>query len=188
MAPASARAPREPAPTNNTQASAETDYNLLRELAAVAEYIARLKREIGALRVNELCRERIPTVHQELGTVVRATASATDHIMRAAEEILGANDDSFAGYRSRVESNVLAIFEACSFHDITGQRISKVVDALSHLEQRLGRFAVAVRASDAAEPPEPEAAARERRAGLMLNGPAPEGQAIGQGDVDKLFD
>jgi chemotaxis protein CheZ len=74
MAPASARAPREPAPTNNTQASAETDHNLLRELAAVAEYIARLKREIGALRVNELCRERIPTVHQELGTVVRATA------------------------------------------------------------------------------------------------------------------
>jgi hypothetical protein len=50
------------------------DHNLLRELAAVAEYIARLKREIGALRVNELCRERIPTVHQELGTVVRATA------------------------------------------------------------------------------------------------------------------
>jgi chemotaxis protein CheZ len=74
MAPASARAPRKPAPTNNTQASAETDHNLLRELAAVAEYIARLKREIGALRVNELCRERIPTVHQELGTVVRATA------------------------------------------------------------------------------------------------------------------
>jgi chemotaxis protein CheZ len=63
-----------------------------------------------------------------------------------------------------------------------------VVDALSHLEQRLGRFAVAVRASDAAEPPEPEAAARERRAGLMLNGPAPEGQAIGQGEIDKLFD
>ena len=62
MAPASARAPRKPAPTNNTQASAETDYNLLRELAAAAEYIARLKREIGALRVNELCRERIPTV------------------------------------------------------------------------------------------------------------------------------
>jgi hypothetical protein len=36
--------------------------------------------------------------------------------------------------------------------------------------------------------PEPEAAARERRAGLMLNGPAPEGQAIGQGEIDKLFD
>jgi chemotaxis protein CheZ len=187
MAPVPARARRELAPTNNTHTSIQGDHHLLRELAALAEYVARIKREIGALRVNELCRERIPTVHDELGTVVRTTASATHHIMSAAEEILGANDDSLAGYRSRVESNVLAIFEACSFQDVTGQRISKVVDALSQLEQRLGRFAAAVQVRDASAPSDAEAAVLRRREALMLNGPAAEGQGIGQADIDKLF-
>lgn len=188
MAAAAARVPRGPAPASDaTCLAAEDPKLLLRELASVAEYISRLKQEIGALRVNELRQERIPSAHAELGTVVKATASATHEIMRAAEEILGANDDSLDRYRSRVEANVLAIFEACSFQDITGQRLAKVVDALSQLEERLGRFATAVNARDASAPSEAEAAAAERRAALMLNGPAPEGQAIGQDDIDKLF-
>ena len=106
MAPAPARPSREPAPANSTQTSTETDHNLVRELAAVAEYIGRLKREIGALRVNELCQDRIPTVNEELGTVVKATASATHHIMSAAEEILGASDDTLDRYRRRVRCEV----------------------------------------------------------------------------------
>ena len=155
----------------------------------MAEYLGRLKREIGALRVNELRHERIPTVHEELGTVVKATASATHHIMSAAEEILEAADDSFDRYRSRVESNVLAIFEACSFQDITGQRISKVLEALGHLEKRLDRFAKAVTARDAADASDPEEKLRQvRREVLLLNRPQAEDEAIKQDDIDALFD
>ncbi|HEU4518387.1 MAG TPA: chemotaxis protein, partial [Microvirga sp.] len=40
---------------------------VVRELAAVAEYIKHIKREIAALRANELCRDRIPMAHEELG-------------------------------------------------------------------------------------------------------------------------
>jgi chemotaxis protein CheZ len=188
MAPASARAPHKSVPANTIQTSAGSDLKLLvRELAAVAEYIARLKQEIGALRIHELCGDRLPKAHKELRTVVKATASATHDIMNAAEQILGANDDSLESYHSRVEGNVLAIFEACSFQDITGQRISKVVDALLQLEQRLGRFATAVNVRDAAAPTQAEAAVLERRAALMLNGPAVEGEAIAQDEIDKLF-
>jgi len=43
---------------------------IVRELAAVADYIAHIKQEIGALRANELYRDRIPTAHDELGNVV----------------------------------------------------------------------------------------------------------------------
>jgi chemotaxis protein CheZ len=186
MAPAAAaRAPREPAP--NASSSPETKA-IVRELAVVAGYITRIKQEIGALRVNELCRDRIPTANEELGTVVKATASATHDIMAAAEEILGANEDSLEGYRARVEDKVLAIFEACSFQDITGQRISKVVEALGQLERRLGRFASALHVRDSTEAPDPEDAARDAsRESLMLNGPAAEGQGIAQDDIDKLF-
>ena len=97
MAPAPVR--REALPADTITASAERDIKLVvRELAGVAEYISRLKREIGALRVHELCEDRIPEAHQELGIVVKATASASNHIMTAAEEILGTTDDSLERY------------------------------------------------------------------------------------------
>ena len=182
MAPAAPSArPADPRGTANL-------HEVVRELAAVTEYIAHVKREIGTLRANELCRDRIPMAHQELGGVVQATASATHTIMTAAEEILGSDDASLERYRDRVEAKLLEIFEACAFQDITGQRISKVLDALTQVERRLGRFAHAVNAPDAGANPDPEEALQHaRREVLLLNGPADEGQGIAQDDIDKLF-
>jgi chemotaxis protein CheZ len=184
MASASACAPREPVPTALPDAERLDSQDLIRELGAVAVYITRLKQEIGALRVNELRQDRIPTANEELGTVVQATAAATHDIMNAAEALLEAEDASLERSRALVEAKAIAILEACSFQDITGQRIAKVVEALALLEDRLGRFATAVNARDLAVPTEREAAAQKRRKTLMLNGP---GTGIGQADVDMLF-
>lgn len=162
---------------------------IVRELAWVADYIRHIKSEIGVLRANELCRDRLPMAHEELGCVVKATASATHTIMNAAEEILGTEDESPEIYRSTVETKLLEIFEACSFQDITGQRISKVLDALDQVEKRLGRFASAVNIRDRADAVDPEEALRQaRREMLLLNGPQREDEAIAQDDIDKLFD
>jgi chemotaxis protein CheZ len=184
MASASPCAAREPVPAPRSRDEGADPQKLVRELGAIVAYITRMKQEIGALRVNELRRDRIPSANQELGTVVEATASATHDIMNAAEDLLGADDASFERYRALVETKAIAILEACSFQDITGQRISKVVQALDVLEDRLGRFAEAVSARDLAITSEREAAARKRRKTLMLNGP---GAGIGQADIDKLF-
>jgi chemotaxis protein CheZ len=197
MASAAARTPRASKPArngavaqNSKPASNETDIQLIvRELAAVADYIGHMKQEIAALKPNELSRERIPSANDELGNVVQATASATHTIMAAAEEILGAGDLSDKAYRELVETRVLAIFEACSFQDITGQRIGKVLDALGQIEKRLNRFAKAVNVRDSAEGPDPEEALRlARREVLLLNGPQNDDVAIKQDDIDALFD
>jgi chemotaxis protein CheZ len=141
------------------------------------------------LKPNELTRERIPSANDELGNVVQATASATHTIMAAAEEILGAGELSDKDYRELVETRVLAIFEACSFQDITGQRIGKVLDALGQIEKRLNRFSSAVKVRDSADGPDPEEALRQaRREVLLLNGPQTEDVAIKQDDIDALFD
>jgi len=193
MATAALRAPRDSARSKSRLAAAAGSSDpdvkvIVRELAAVADYIAHIKQEIGALRANELYRDRIPTAHDELGSVVKATASATHSIMKAAEDILEAKETSFASYKAHVDENVLAIFEACSFQDITGQRISKVVEALRHVEKRLSRFASAVNARDSSEAPDPEDALRQaRREVMMLNGPAADGAGVKQDDIDKLF-
>jgi chemotaxis protein CheZ len=197
MSSAAARMPRaskaarngavapEPQPSGN-----DTDVQVIvRELAAVADYIGHMKQEVAALKPNELSRERIPLANDELGNVMQTTASATHTIMAAAEEILGAGSLSDKDYRALVETRVLAIFEACSFQDITGQRIVKVLEALGHIEKRLNRFAQAVNVRDSAEGPDPEEALRQARAEvLLLNGPQNDDVAIKQDDIDALFD
>jgi chemotaxis protein CheZ len=175
-------------PAKATDNDSETQV-ITRELAEVADYIGHMKNEIAALKPNELSRERIPSANDELGSVVEATASATHTIMAAAEEILGAGALSDKDYRALVEARILAIFEACSFQDLTGQRINRVFESLGQLEKRLERFAKAVNIRDSAEGADPEEALRQgRREVLLLNGPQNEDAAIKQDDIDALFE
>ena len=162
---------------------------VLRELAEVVDYITRMRRAIGALRANEFTRDRIPMAHDELGSVVNATASATNSIMAAAEEILALPANPPGGYRAQVEERINGIFEACTFQDITGQRLSKVASALGQLEKRLSSFASTVRANDGPEEFDADEAAKKARAEtLMLNGPQKNGVATSQDEIDALFD
>jgi chemotaxis protein CheZ len=82
----------------------------------------------------------------------------------------------------------MKIFEACSFQDITGQRVAKVVETLQMIESRVGRFADAVNAKDVAGfLDEREAARHKRKENLMLNGPQLAGEGIDQKFVDDMF-
>jgi chemotaxis protein CheZ len=184
---ASAGAPPAGAAISSPDIAADDAQQVVRELAAVADYIARIKQEIGALQVHELYRDRIPTVHEELGCVANATASATDTILTAAEELVRMEARSLGAYRNQVLEKALEIFEACSFHDLIGQRISKVVEALTQLEARLARFAEVVRIRDAADGDPEDAVRQNRRKALMLNGPPRPGEGASQNDIDALF-
>ena len=161
--------------------------SLIRELVDIADYIAHVRNEIAALRANELTRDRLPMAHEELGSVVTATAGATNSIMNAAEEILGLPNDK--NYRAAVEARMNDIFEACTFQDITGQRVARVNEMLGQIEKRLQRFALAVKASDARGGYDREAIMREaRREVLIVEGPQNAMAGIDQGAIDKLFD
>ena len=164
---------------------AEDYVELIAELIEIADYIAHLREEIGALRANEMSRDRIPMAHEELGSVVAATAGATNTIMEAAEAMLGLPDGP--GYREAVEERINTIFEACAFQDITGQRIAKVVESLRLFEQRLARFVGAVKARDASSMDPAERARRARAEDLLLNGPQAVDATPSQDDIDALF-
>lgn len=158
------------------------------ELREIADYITKLKRGIAALRAQELTRDRIPMAHDELGSVVAATASATNRIMESAEAMLAIKAKTLDEYRNQVEAHIGDIFEACTFQDITGQRISKVVDALGQLEKRLSQFSTVVNVRDGEADHDPEEARRKARAEtLLLNGPQLKGPATPQDAIDALF-
>jgi chemotaxis protein CheZ len=164
------------------------DVAIYRELREIDEYIQGMKIEIGALGVNEIREKRIPAAGEELGAIIKATENATNTIMGCAEAVMSADTNDVEAFKGLVAENMLVIFEACSFQDITGQRIAKVVETLEHIEKRVARFAAAVHAKDlGGYLSEVEQTRAERCKRLLLNGPARDGEGIGQTEVDRLL-
>jgi len=166
----------------------DMDGAVYRELREIAGYIESLKHEIGALKANEIKTSRIPAAGQELSAVCKATEAATNTIMECAEAVMAADGRDPAAYKALVEEKMMIVFEACSFQDITGQRISKVVETLQLIDERVSRFAKAISARDAAGPTtETERLRAERKQRLILNGPQLDGPETSQSEVDAMF-
>jgi chemotaxis protein CheZ len=162
------------------------DAAIYRELREIATYITTMKAEIGALQANDLKSQRIPAAGRELDLIVQSTADATNAIMECAEAIMAADASDAATYKAFVDEKMIVLFEACSFQDITGQRVRKVVDTLRQIEARVTRFASAVNARDVASfADEAERRREERAKALLLNGPQPEPGS--QDAIDALF-
>lgn len=162
------------------------DQSICQEFNYIADYISRTRNEIAALRPNDIKTERIPSAGAELEAVVGDTERATETIMSAAEAVLCEDTADYDEYRANVEARMMTIIEACSFQDLAGQRVSKVVNSLRHVESRVARFAevMGVRDADATtEETEQEKRAREQ----LLNGPAVGGPATSQDDIDAMF-
>ena len=165
------------------------DAAIYRELKAIADYISFLRSEIGELQANDMRAKRIPAAGEELNAVVSATEAAGNAIMASAEAVMASTAKTLGEYTVFVEEQMLSIFEACSFQDLTGQRITKVVQTLEQIETRVARFAVATNANDKdGFANEEEAARAERAESLLLHGPALEGEGIVQNEVDALLD
>ncbi|MEX2649286.1 MAG: protein phosphatase CheZ [Alphaproteobacteria bacterium] len=163
-----------------------TDLRLYRELEGLTDYIRRARDEIAALYPEEIREEHLPKATDELDAIVKATEVATGTILEAAEIIDTAAEKLGAG---DVRDQVIRIFEACSFQDITGQRIKKVVTALGHIEARIIDLArvfgdeVRKRRSelDRFAKAEPSSAAD------LMHGPQLPGQGNNQDDIDALL-
>ena len=69
----------------------DMDSAVYRELREIAGYIESLKREIGALKANEIRTSRIPAAGQELSAICKATEAATNTIMECAEAVMAAD-------------------------------------------------------------------------------------------------
>jgi chemotaxis protein CheZ len=159
------------------------DRSTLSEFRYIATYIARTRQEIAALRPNDIRDSRIPSAGAELEAIVKNTEDATHTIMGAAETIMAA-DPAAADYADLVNEKVLEIFQACSFQDITGQRVQKVVETLKHIESRVARFAHVMGVQDAHSEEDDK---EKRKKALLLNGPALNGPEVKQDEIDALF-
>ena len=150
-----------------------TEERISRELAQVQERIAGLVAVPTASTRNS---------GVELEAVVLATEAAANTIMEAAEAIQhwiqrGERDpDAIETLADKVNS----IFEACSFQDVTGQRIRRAIQHLQQVETVLERFLPA----GAERPSLPRVEVRTQ----LHTVAAPQGAAdLAQAEIDALM-
>jgi chemotaxis regulatin CheY-phosphate phosphatase CheZ len=168
--------------------------NVLRqELIEMAASIERARREIAALQPADADNNRIITATNELDAIVISTERASFEILNAAEHLMELSGQFREGGAAgdlcnSLEADVTAIFTACSFQDLTGQRTSKVVNALRYIEQRIIAVISIWGATDDSSAPIADEWADKREDAHLLSGPQREGKGVSQHDVDRMFE
>lgn len=105
------------------------------ELAELLRYIEQAKADLTQIQPKHLSENKIPEASGQLDQVVITTEEAATRIMDAAEEISELSMSLEGEVAKRLEAISTHIFEASSFQDITGQRVTKVVNTLKYLEE-----------------------------------------------------
>jgi chemotaxis protein CheZ len=156
---------------------------LLAELEDLGRTVACAKQEIARLKVDDITDSHIPRATDELDAIVEHTAHATNEILDCCEVLENVIPRIGEDEAQALQGVTTRIYEACSFQDITGQRIGKVVAALKAIEARVA--SITGRYMEGREPPPPETAPTEGR--RLAEGPQLPGAGISQADIDRLL-
>ncbi len=174
----------------------QADADLLKkELYGLFKYLQRVRLEIAA--INRPADEALhfDSMSDQLDAIVKATEEATDTIMGCMEkndEIVGKlrkvlTDEAQLALLDQISTNSNDVFEACSFQDITGQRITKVVKSVTYVEDRVNAL-ITIWGKEEIDRIEVMPETEKTEDEELLHGPALEGEGITQAEIDKLFD
>ncbi|HUN42509.1 MAG TPA: protein phosphatase CheZ [Acetobacteraceae bacterium] len=157
--------------------------SLLSEVESLGQIIASAKSEIAALRMDDITASDIPFATDELDAIIQHTASATHAILESCETLDAVGEHLAGEPATKLQDATTRIYEACSFQDITGQRITKVVNTLKAIETKVCQLVLTFGepGSDTAI----ETGAQGEAA--LLNGPQLPTMAMDQSDIDKLL-
>ncbi len=169
------------------------------ELDSMKDAIVRTKADLAALHRSESNGKGMRRAADELDAVVESTERATTTLLSVVEDVearasMLRSMQLTPDARPHVDAildQVIRAYEACNFQDLTGQRISKIVQVMKFIEEHLDRVIAAWSALDSfrdlvASSP----AAEEDAEGSLLNGPKlPDDPGhVDQTDIDALFD
>ncbi|WP_244069379.1 protein phosphatase CheZ [Bradyrhizobium sp. Ce-3] len=167
------------------------------ELDLIHDAISRTKREIAVLHGKSFNGEEMAKVNGELGAVVGGTEQATQQILEAVEAIDQAasalannvTPDQQKRLSEDIQERVVSIFEACNFQDLTGQRISKVMQTMKFIEQHINEMMNIWGGVDAIKTHVPPIVDTREGDARLLNGPKLDGDAghASQDDIDAMF-
>lgn len=167
------------------------------ELNRVYKAITETKQEIATLSKSGNHSLQLSRMTDELDAIVDGTEKATESILHAAEEIDSKAIDLIAALQKQankddacdIQEQVVRIFEACNFQDLTGQRITKVVNAFRFIEERVDRMMEIWGGIESFRDIEPVAVPAREGDAALLNGPAldTDENVASQDEIDALF-
>lgn len=172
---------------------------LKKELVGLFGHINKMRRELAALQVPTASGQVFTSMADTLDDIVENTETASNTILESMEQIEDALSDLRAkgdpevdAVCDRINERSNAVFEACSFQDLTGQRITRVVNSLKFIEERInsmvrmwGKEELAKVVEEVSR--ESEAQTQVDADKALLHGPQSSNSAIKQEDVDKMF-
>ena len=163
---------------------------LLREVEELGRTIAIAKSEIAALQVDDITDHDIPFATDELDAIVEHTAHATHAILESCEMLDEVSTSISGDAATKLQDAVTRIYEACSFQDLAGQRITNITKTLGLIEGKLSELTSQF--GLLADDPRDLAEAMGNGQGdslenVQLSGPQHPDSATDQASVDRLF-
>jgi chemotaxis protein CheZ len=159
-----------------------TEAALLAELGELGSVVARAKQDVARLQAAEITGSQIPNATDELDAIVAHTAQATNDILDCCDVLEAVARRVGPEDAAALSAAITRIYEACSFQDITGQRIGKVVSALQAIERRVAAVTAGFREAPEAGPAPPLTEGRR-----LASGPPRAGTGVSQADIDRLM-
>jgi len=163
------------------------DKSMYRELKEMLNSIEELRGDISKVDPDDIFSRRIPEMGRELSAIVSATEVATNSIMNIAEQVIDADKSDPQTYSEFVEQHMMAIFEACTFQDLTGQRVTRVIQTIEVIEERIGVLCRMIENNQITPNAPKESDTERRNRARLVKGPANEGEGINQDAVDAMF-
>jgi chemotaxis protein CheZ len=167
---------------------------LKRELVGLFGHLNKLRRELATLHGGE--EHNFVSMSETLDDIVKNTENASNTILESMESIdemvdtlRSSEDPAVIEACNRINDRVNQVFEACSFQDLTGQRINRLVKGLTFIEERINAM-IRVWGRDEISKVIDEVKAEQTEKTddqKLLHGPQSESKAIDQSEVDKLF-
>ncbi|MBF0562824.1 MAG: hypothetical protein HQL37_12585 [Alphaproteobacteria bacterium] len=163
------------------------------EIAKLFSYIQRVKVEIASIKHPKYAIDQFGKVADQLAAIVASTEDATNTIMESAE-VIGSTVSQIeemvrypeaVAQHEKITEAVNSIFEACTFQDLTGQRITKIIRTMNLIEGTINSLIVIVGTEDVVPLPLKGDASVKVDSGIGLYGPS---AGVSQADIDKLFD
>ncbi len=152
------------------------------ELKTLLKHVEMIKNSFNHIRQEArdiLHDSNIGDAKDNLQDVLVHSEQATVSILESATQV-----GSLAGQagvppkiKEQINQQVGKIFEACSFQDITGQRLKRIAKQLDAIEKNLENI-VAVAKSPVTSKSEKE---------KLMSGPQLSGSAPSQADIDRMF-
>ena len=164
-------------------------YKIANELKELLDFVGAARDELMTMQPKNLSNREIPDANVQLDAIVSATEGAASTIMDAADTLGDMSDKIGGDDGAKLFEVSTQLFEASSFQDLTGQRITKITKTLFHLEERLNALADAI--GDDYIAPEEDITKDDEGVAVdhedLLNGPQLEGEGNSQAEIDALL-